>query len=41
MDKALLRALQYSLQWLREEHKPVDEDSLLALRWLEEKYHRA
>ena len=41
MDKALLRALQYSLQWLREEHKPIDEDSLFALHWLEEKYHRA
>ena len=39
LDKALIRALQYSLQWLREEHKPVDEDSRLALMELEEQYY--
>ena len=39
LDKALIRALQYSLQWLREEHKPVDEESRLALEDLEEKYY--
>ncbi len=39
LDKALIRALQYSLQWLKEEHKQIDEDSKLALRELENQYY--
>ena len=39
LDKALIRALQYSLQWLKEEHKQIDEDSKLALRELERQYY--
>ena len=40
LDHALIRALQYSIQWLTEEGRAIDEDSRAALAELEQQYYR-
>ena len=38
LDRAFIKALSYSLRWLKEEKRPIDPDSAAALEWMKEQY---
>ncbi|MEG0803667.1 MAG: bis(5'-nucleosyl)-tetraphosphatase (symmetrical) YqeK, partial [Pygmaiobacter sp.] len=38
LDKALIKALSYSIRWLKEDQRDIDEDSIAALHFMSERY---